>query len=413
MRDVTRLACSLGACIAVAALVACSKQASGPPAPPPSVIAMQVIQRDAVVTGELVGQVSAFREIALRPEVAGMVQKILFEPGQRVRENQLLFVIDPRPYEANLSEAQGAVADAEASLARAKQDVARYEPLLPDNAIPRATYDAALATEKSAEAALTQRQAAVARAGLDIRHTEVRSPVTGQIGLQQVEIGSLAIYGQTVLAIVSTLDPMYVNFSVPEADYVRVMRRFGSQEAATAQVRANAFRLTLPDGSIYEHPGSFDFAERAISATTGTLAVRLKFPNPRNLLRPGMNARVHMVLDEIPNALLVPQRAVTELLGKQFVTVIGAGNKVEQRLVTLGDRVDELWVVKSGLQPGERIVVEGMQKAPAGTVVAPTMITEAQLGQASTPASAGPPSAPVANPKAAAPATAAPKSPAQ
>jgi len=135
MRDVTRLACSLGACIAAAALVACSKQASGPPAPPPSVIAMQVIQRDAVVTGELVGQVSAFREIALRPEVAGMVQKILFEPGQRVRENQLLFVIDPRPYEANLSEAQGAVADAEASLARAKQDVARYEPLLPDNAV--------------------------------------------------------------------------------------------------------------------------------------------------------------------------------------------------------------------------------------------------------------------------------------
>jgi membrane fusion protein (multidrug efflux system) len=414
MRDVSRLARSLGACLVAAALAGCSKQGSAPAAPPPpAVIAMQVIHRDATLTGEFVGQVSAFREVALRPEVTGTVQKILFEPGQRVRDNQLLFVIDPRAYEANLSEAQGAVADAEASLARATQDVARYEPLLPDNAIPRATYDAAIAAKKSAAAALTQRQAAVARARIDIRHTEVRSPVTGQIGLQQVEIGGLAISGQTVLAVVSTLDPVYVNFSIPEADYVRVVRRFGSREAATTQARANAFRLTLPDGSTYEHPGSFDFAARAISATTGTLAVRLKFPNPENLLRPGMNARVRVILEEIPGALLVPQRAVTELLGKQFVTVIGAGNKTEQRLVTLGDRIDELWVVKSGLAPGERIVVEGVQKAPAGTIVAPTMITEAQLGHASAPAVAGSPATPAAGPKAPAPASAAPKSPPQ
>ncbi|HLW11645.1 MAG TPA: efflux RND transporter periplasmic adaptor subunit, partial [Casimicrobiaceae bacterium] len=417
---------SLAACIAAATLVGCSKQASAPPPSPPSVLAMQVIQRDATVTGELVGRISAFREVALLPQVTGTVQKILFEPGQRVRENQLLFVIDPRPYQASLSEALGAVADAEASLARAKQDVARYEPLLPDNAIPRATYDTAVAAEKSAQAVVTQRRAAVDAARLDIAHTEVRSPVTGQIGLQQVEIGGLAT-GQTVLATVSTLDPVYVNFSIPEADYIRVMRRTGSREAAAAQARANAFQLTLPDGSTYEHPGSFDFVERAISAATGTLAVRLKFANPQDLLRPGMNVRVRVVLDEIPDALLVPQRAVTELLGKQFVSVIGADNKAEQRLVTLGDRIGELWVVKSGLKPGERIVVEGMQKAPPGTIVAPTMITEAQLDQASTPVVASPPSSPAASPKAAtappspqavspgapAPAPAAPKSPAQ
>jgi membrane fusion protein (multidrug efflux system) len=373
------------------AIAGCSKP---PPAsaPPPAVpvLAMQVVQRNATVTGELVGQVSAFREVPLRPQTTGFVQKILFEPGQRVHEGELLFVIDPRPYQAALSEAQGAVADATAALARAKGDVARYAPLLPDNAIPRATYDAAVATEKSAEAALDQRRAAAERARLDVRNTEVRSPVTGQIGLQQVEIGGLATAGQTVLATVSTLDPVYVTFSIPEADYVRFMKGAGSQEAAAKQARANTFQLILPDGTVYDQPGTFDFVERAIS-TTGTLGVRAKFPNPKNLLRPGMNVRVRLVYDEVANALLVPQRAVTELLGKQFVTTIGAGNKTEQRAVTLGDRVGEMWIVKSGLAAGARIVVDGIQKAPPGTSVAPTMITEAQLDNPPAPAPPAPP----------------------
>lgn len=386
MQNAFSLTRVIAACLVFGALAGCSKQASAPAPAPAQVLAMQVIQRDATVTGELVGQVAAFREVALRPQVTGTVQKILFEPGQRVDEHQLLFVIDPRPYEASLSEAQGAVADSDAALASARQDVARYEPLLPDNAIPRATYDAAVAKEKSAQAVIDQRRAAVVRARLDIANTQVRSPVTGQIGLQQVEIGGLATAGQTVLATVSTLDPVYVNFSVPEADYIRFMRAAGSQQAATTQARANTFELVLPDGSAYQQPGTFDFAERAVNTTTGTLAIRAKFPNPQNLLRTGMNVRVRLTLDQIPDALLVPQRAVTELLGKQFVTVIGADNKTEQRPVTLGDRIGELWVVKSGLKPGERIVVEGMQKAPAGTIVAPTMITEAQLDAPPAPA---------------------------
>jgi RND family efflux transporter MFP subunit len=375
------------ACAAVLALVACSKEGATPAAvaAPVPVVAMQVIQRTATVTGELVGQVSAFREVPLRSQATGIVQKILFQPGQRVREGQLLFVIDPRPYEASLSEAQGAVADASAALARARQDVARYAPLLPDNAIPRATYDAAVATEKSAQAALDQRKAAAERARLDVKYTEVRSPVTGQIGLQQVEIGGLATAGQTVLATVSTLDPVYVTFNIPEAEYVRFMKGAGSQQAAAEQARANKFQLILPDGTVYDQPGTFDFVERAISAT-GTLGVRARFPNPDNLLRPGMNVRIRLVYDEIPDALLVPQRAVTELLGKQFVTVIGADNKTQQRAVTLGDRVGELWIVKSGLKAGERIVVDGMQKAPPGTTVVPTTITEAELDNPPAPA---------------------------
>ena len=337
---------------------------------------MQVIQRDATITGTAVGEVRAFREVALRPQVSGTVRSIHFEPGQRVKEGALLFVIDPRTYEAALAKEQAALADAQANLARARQDVARYKPLLPENAIPRATYDAAVSEVKSAEAAVRQRQEAIKQLRLDVQHTEVRSPVTGQIGLQQVEVGALATAGQTVLATVSTLDPVYVEFSIPEADYVRFVRGAASREAAGKQARANPIELILPDGTPYAHKGNLVFAERAISGATGTLAVRARFDNPQGLLRTGMNVRLRLIYEQVPDALLVPQRAVTELLGRQFVTVIGPDNKAEQRAVELGARVGELWIVKSGLKPGERVIVEGTQKAPSGTVVAPTLISE-------------------------------------
>jgi membrane fusion protein (multidrug efflux system) len=347
--------------------------------PRPQVLVMQVIQRDAAATGELVGEVSAFREVPLRAQVTGIVQEIRFKPGQTVREHQVLFVIDPRPYQASLAQAQGAVADSEATLARARQDVARYEPLLPDNAIPRATYDAAVATEKSAQAALVQRRALLDLAQIDIRNAQVRSPINGQIGLYQAEIGSLVTSGQTVLATVSTLDPVYVNFNVTEADYIRFVRGNESGEAAWKQAKTSPFAILLPDGTSYEHRGTFDFVDRAVNSTTGTLAVRATFPNPDNLLRPGMNVRVHLTYGNMVNALLVPQTAVTEILGREFVTVIDANDTAEQRPVTLGDRIGPLWIVKSGLHVGEHVVVSGSQKTPSGTVVSPTVITESQL----------------------------------
>jgi RND family efflux transporter MFP subunit len=383
-------------CAAALALAACSKSAAPPPVlPRPQVLVMQVIQRDAAATGELVGEVSAFREVPLRAQVTGIVQEIRFKPGQAVREHQVLFVIDPRPYQASLAQAQGAVADSEATLARARQDVARYEPLLPDNAIPRATYDAAVATEKSAQAALAQHRALADLAQIDIRNTQVRSPINGQIGLYQAEIGSLVSSGQTVLATVSTLDPVYVNFSITEADYVRFVRGNESAEAAWKQAKTSPFAILLPDGTSYEHRGTFDFVDRAVNTTTGTLAVRATFPNPDNLLRPGMNVRVHLTYGSVANALLVPQTAVTEILGREFVTVIDAADTAEQRPVTLGDRIGPLWIVKSGLKVGERVVVSGSQKTPSGTVVSPTVITESQLDSSPASANGGPdPSAP-------------------
>jgi membrane fusion protein (multidrug efflux system) len=353
---------------------------------------MLVIQRDTTVIGELIGEVRAFREVVLRPETTGTVHRILFEPGQRVKLNQILFVIDPRPYESAVIEALGAVADAEAALDRLRQDVARYEPLLPHNAIPRATYDAAVAAARSAQAVVEQRRAAAQRARLDLDNTNVRSPVNGQIGIQQVETGALATAGQTELATVSTLDPVYVHFSIPEVDYIRFTQARG-RDAAQREARTQPIELVLPTGQPYRYVGNLDFFDRAVSPITGTLALRARYPNPQNLLRPGMSVRLRLVYDQVPNATLVPQRAVTELLGKQFVTVLDAANKAQQRPVTTGDRVGELWIVTSGLEADERIIVDGFQKAPDGTVVAPTLITEAQLANPPPPAATQAPAA--------------------
>jgi membrane fusion protein (multidrug efflux system) len=389
-RVMTGVLCSAARfCVALLALAGCSEKQPPPAPPPPQVIAMQVIHRDTSVIGDLIGEVRAFREIELRPEVTGTVQRILFEPGQRVKLNEVLFVIDPRPYEAAVNEALAAVADAEADLARARQDVARYEPLLPHNAIPRATYDAAVATMKSTQALVDQRRATAQRVRLQLNNTSVRSPVNGQIGIQQVEVGALASAGQTVLATVSTLDPVYVHFSIPEADYVRFMRG-RSRQALEREARSNPIELILPDGKPYAHAGTFDFADRAVSPITGTLALRGRFPNPQNLLRPGMSVRLRVVYEQVPNAILVPQRAVTELLGKQFVSVLDDKNVAHQRPITTGDRVGELWIVTAGLKPNERIIVDGFQKAPDGTAVVPTMITEAQLDNTPPPSIASP-----------------------
>jgi RND family efflux transporter MFP subunit len=340
---------------------------------------MPVIRRDTALTSELVGQVSAFREVALRPQVTGIVERILFKPGQEVHRNETLFVIDPRPYLATLAQQRGTVADAEAAFAKAHEDTARYLPLLPDNAIPRQTYDAAVATEKSAKAALDQHRAAVDLAEIDVRNTEVRSPVDGQIGLYRVDIGGLATSGQTILATVSTLDPMYVTIYVTEADYVRYMKAYGTK-AAPAGAPA-PFTLLLPDGSLYGSAGTLDFVDRAVDSATGTLAVRTTFPNPQNLLRPGMNVRVRLVLGDVKNALLIPQTAVTQLLGKEFVTVVRADNKTEQKSVVMGASVGPLQIVESGLSLGELVILAGSQKAAPGGTVAATLVTESHLNK--------------------------------
>ena len=358
-------------CASMALLSGCGK---GPPAAPanlPEVSVFTVQPGATELSTDIVSEVRAYREVELRPRVSGVVTHIDFAPGQKVKEGDRLFRIDPRAFEEGVINARANLAEAEANLVRIQQDISRYKPLLPDNAIPRQVYDQAVATEKQLRAVVASRRAGLATAELERGYTDVRSPITGRIGLQRVEVGGLASAGQTVLATVSTLDPVAVYFNVSERDYLAFARRQqAAREAGKAPVD-RPIQLLLPDGSLHPSPGTLDFTDRALTSGTGTLAVRAIFANPDQLLRPGMNARVRIVYDVAQDALLVPQRAVTEMLGKYFLSVVGEGDKVEQRPVTPGPRIGDQWLIESGLKAGDRVVVDGLQSARPGTVVAP------------------------------------------
>ena len=361
-------------------LSACNKQAAPQAAPPPEVLIQTIAPQNTPLSIDIVSEIKAFREVELRPRVSGQIIRQAFQPGQKVKEGDLLFVIDPRAYDEAILDARAKLAEAEAILARARQDVSRYKPLLPDNAIPRQTYDQAVAFEQQNAAVVQARRASVEKARLDRSYAEVRSPVSGQIGLQKIEVGALASAGQSVLASVSTLDPVVVYFSIAETDYISFARRHLNAKSESAA----PVELILADGSTYDKTGKIDFADRALNAATGTLTLRAVFPNPDKLLRPGMNARVRIVYETAQNAILIPQKAVTEMLGKQFATVVGADDKVEQRPIRSGARIGDLWLIEDGLKAGERVVVEGLQKARPGSVVKPVAAAPATPGAAAT-----------------------------
>jgi membrane fusion protein (multidrug efflux system) len=367
-----RLAASTIAVLAATLVLGgCGKKAAAPPPPAtPEVGVLKVEARATPLSVEIVGDIRAFREVELRPRVSGVIEKQMFRPGQMVREGEPLFLIDPRSLDSAVADAQARLIEAEAGLQRASEDVARYKPLLVDDAIPRQTYEQAVAAEKQAASLVESRREGVNRARIDRGFAEVRAPVNGQIGLQKVEVGGLASAGQTVLATVSSLDPVVVYFSVAETEYLAYTRRFQAA-ARSGRLVSRPVELLLSDGSLYTHPGKFDFADRAVNPQTGTLTLRAVFPNTEQLLRPGMTGRVRVTYDVAENAILIPQKAVTEMLGKQFVSVVGADAKVEQRAVKTGDRIGEQWLIEEGLKPGDTVVVEGVQKARPGSTVKP------------------------------------------
>lgn len=374
--------------VAALALVACGKQASAPQVPPPPEVGvLKVDARATPLSIDIVGDIRAFREVELRPRVSGVIEKQMFRPGQMVREGEPLFLIDTRSLDSAVADAQARLIEAEAGLQRASEDVARYKPLLADDAIPRQTYEQAVAAEKQAASLVESRREGVNRARIDRSYAEVRAPVSGQIGLQKVEVGGLASAGQTVLATVSSLDPVVVYFSVAETEYLAYARRFQAA-ARNGRLVSRPVELLLADGSVYPHAGKFDFADRAVNPQTGTLTLRAVFPNTEQLLRPGMTGRVRVTYDVADKAILIPQKAVTELLGKQFVSVVGADGKVEQRPVKTGDRLGEQWLIEEGLNVGDAVVVEGVQKARPGSIV-----KAAPLASAQAPAAAAAPAA--------------------
>jgi membrane fusion protein, multidrug efflux system len=354
-------------------LTACS--GSPEAVPPPKAVPVTVVavaQRDVPVYGQYIGQTEAVRTVEVRARVEGFLERQAVPDGADVKAGDLLFVIDPRPFRVALNNAKGQLERDKARLVNAQQVSARYLPLYQQQAVSRQDLEQAQADERAAAATVETSRAAVDQAELNLGYTTVRSPVTGRMGKAEVRVGALVGKGEaTLLATVSTVDPMWVNFSVSEREALQVWR--GRQTELRARPSEGDITITLPDDSVYPHKGRLDFVDRAVDSRTGTLALRVAFPNPERLLQPGQYVRLRVLLEERAGALLVPQAAVQESQGSASVFVVGQDQKAQARPVQMGPRAGTLWVVENGLKPGEQVVVKGLQQLRTGVLVEPTL----------------------------------------
>jgi len=347
-------------------LSGCSAPPEPPPPPAVGVKAIRVEPVPLPLFREYVGEVSGSRDVVVRSRVGGVLLEKHFRDGALVEEGQLLFTIDSRELQARLSGAEAALGAARANLARAREDVDRYEALLAENAIARQTYDNAVAALEAARAEVEGNAALVEQAALGVEYASIRAPLGGRIGAAQVAVGDLITPGTTALAELSEDDPAWVYFSLSENELLEFIRRRNAGEVGAGRA-APRVQLIFSDGSTYEHTGVINFTDRALDAGTGTYRLRAEFPNPDHRLIPGLFARIRVQVDELEAAIAVPDRAVVQLLGRYFVTVVGADGRAEQRPVETGPRQGGLWVIEQGLEPGDRVVVEGIQKAAPGT----------------------------------------------
>lgn len=338
------------------------------------VVAAEVLVRDTTNYFEKIGQTRGSQDVEIRARVAGFLESVNFTEGTLVQSNALLYTIDRRPFAAALAQAEGSLAQVEVAWQKAKNDTNRLGPLWAKNAISRQQYDDALAAERAAAANVQAVNAAAETARIQLGYTEIRAPLDGLVGATEVKPGNLVGQGSTtLLTTVSELDPVHVRFSVSEKVYLDWRRKHGGGDEPSRRATEGMFELILADGTVHPHRGSVVFADRQVDPTTGTLLLEAAFPNPDQLVRPGQFARVRFPIAVIPNALLVPQRAVTELQATYSVFVVGANNVAEFRKITPGPRIGSFYVVQDGLKPGEKVIVEGIQKLQNGVPLAVTL----------------------------------------
>ena len=370
------------ATVALAAVLglACEQPPPAAPPPPPEVYVTQVVQKDIPVYLELVGQTEGSQDVEIRARVEGFLETMNFAEGSFIRQGALLYQIDRKPLEAIQAAARADQATAEARLAKANNDVARYTPLVAKQAVSQRELDDARAQQDAARSQVEAARAAVEKATLDLGYTRVTAPIGGLVGNTQVKPGNLVGRGEnTLLTTISQIDPILFRVAATEADYLRFAKREAPRvkEATRGQASGGGIELTLADGSLYNHTGSVRTVDRAVDPTTGTLGLELTYPNPDQLLRPGQYGRARLLLETKSGSLLVPQRAVQELQNLYSVAVVDETGKVAFRNVKVGQRVDTLWVIEEGLKPNERVVIEGLQRIQDGMTVQARVQTEA------------------------------------
>jgi membrane fusion protein, multidrug efflux system len=419
-----------------------AKESAAPAPPVPAVVVAEVVKKTVPITAEFVAQTDAVQTVELRARVQGVLERVRFKEGAEVKEGQVLFEIERSQYEAALQSARAQLAKAQSDLARAQEqvevdkaraeleqrkaalakaqlDVARLKPLAQARAVPQVDLDNAMAAEQvasagvvaseaalkdtglsqrigiqQAQAAVEAGRAAVTQAQLDLSYTTVKAPVTGIIGRLSVDEGNLVGRGEpTLLATMSTYDPIKISATMSETDYLRFARRTAERKAGRPET---PLELVLADGTRYPLRGQATTLDRTVDPKTGTIVVEALFPNPDKLLKPGQFGRVRAVVEERPDAILVPQTAVQEIQGAKSVLVVGPDDKVALRSVTLGERIGDLIIATRGLEPGERVIVEGLQKVRPGIQVKPTMAAAATPAAPAAGATAPAPAQPAA-----------------
>jgi len=408
------------ACVIVPMLltaVGCATASSASKAPPPPAVQVaEVIQKDVPIYKEWIGTLDGFVNADIKAEVSGYLIKQAYTEGTFVKQGQLLFQIDPRPFQAALGQAEGqlaqsqgqlqqahaqlAQAEAQVSVAEANQrrvqlDVDRYTPLAEQQAITQQDLDnanqnntaakaqvqAAKAAVETAKAQITATtaaveaaKAAVETARINVGFTNLTSPIDGIPGIAQQQVGALVSPASGPVTTVSTVDPIKAYFTVSEQEYLDYTRRFPTAEERQANTRLLELELILADGTTYPYKGRFYFADRQVDVRTGALRLAGLFPNPGNRLRPGQYGRVRFSVQTIPGALLVPQKAVIDLQGTHQLAVVDGEKIVQIRVVDTGDTVGSQWIIRGGVNPGEHVVVEGVQKVRQGMQVNPKLI---------------------------------------
>ncbi len=344
-----------------------------PPAPPPpQVEVIGVQQKDVPIEREWVSTLDGYVNAVIRAQVTGYLIKQNYKEGEHVTKGQVLFEIDPRPFEAARDQAKGALRQAEAQYQNAKENLERVKPLAAQKALSKRELDQATAVLRTSSAQVTAAKAAVKSAQLNLGFTKITSPIDGIAGIAQAQVGNLVGPAQTgALTTVSTIDPIKVSFTVPEQDYIEYIKNSAASDELLVKPDKFKIQLKLSDGSIYPKPGKFYAIDRQVDPRTGTLTVETVFPNPDSALRPGQFGRVRLTVGTRRGALLVPQRAVTEMQGRFQVAIVSPDNKVEIKNVQPGNRFNDLWEINQGLRPGERVVAEGVQKIKQGMAVSP------------------------------------------
>ncbi|MBP2651905.1 MAG: efflux transporter, family, subunit [Firmicutes bacterium] len=340
-------------------------------AQPVTVNAMQVTAKDTPINYEFVGKVQAKNEVKVLAKISGNIVEKMVKGGDTVYKGQPLFRIDNKQYRSAIRSAQANLAKSQAVLNNSQRDVARYQSLADQDAIAQQTLDTQVATAEENAAAVEANEASLRSAEEDNQDTLIVSPVDGRIDVNDLNVGDYVVGGSTTLANVSTTDPVVVQFSMSENEYIKFIQM---GNGALPENFKNNLKLTLSDGSEYPLAGNVEQIDKGISTTTGTITIKAMFSNPQKFLVPGMFARIVAAGEVRPNALLIPQRAVKELLDNTFVFVINADNKAEQRAVKLGDKVGNMILVEAGLATGDTIVVDGIDKIKTGSLLNTTMI---------------------------------------